>query len=117
MSLLRRKRKYRIFRTPRFSRFFKRNTEAVSFKGNRVALFRTGGEFFIAMFKALGEALRSICLEFYIIKDDRVGREFADCLLAAAGRGVKVTLLYDYFRRIRRFRRIPSQMAGRGDHD
>ncbi|KAF0217916.1 MAG: cardiolipin [Geobacteraceae bacterium] len=97
MSLLRRKRKYHIFRTPRFSRFFKRNTDAVSFKGNRVVLFRNGGEFFLALFRALGEAARNVCLEFYIIKDDRVGREFADCLLAAAERGVEVTLLYDYF--------------------
>lgn len=97
MSLLRRKRKYHIFRTPRFSSFFKRNTDAVSFKGNRVILFRNGGEFFDALFKTLDEAARNICLEFYIIKDDRVGGEFADLLIAAAERGVEVCLLYDYF--------------------
>lgn len=96
MSLLRRKRKYRVFRTPRFLDSFKRNTEASASRGNRVTLFSQGGEFLPAMLQALLAAERCIVLEFYIIRDDCTGRAFAETLLSAAGRGVKVLLLYDY---------------------
>lgn len=48
------------------------------------------------MFQAIHQAERTVCLEFYIIRDDATGRAFADTLLAAAARGVMVYLLYDY---------------------
>jgi cardiolipin synthase len=96
MSLLRRKRKYRIFRTPRFFNLFRRNTEAAASKGNRVELFKSGEEFFAALFQKIEEAEKIVCLEFYLIHDDHTGRALADALLRAAGRGVKVYLLYDY---------------------
>ena len=96
MSLLRRKRKHRVLRTPRFFRRFRRNTEAAFSRGNRVELFRDGGDFFPAMLEALLEASRTIQLEFYIIRNDAIGNAFAETLLAAASRGVEVSLLYDY---------------------
>lgn len=96
MTLLRRKRKYLAFRSPRFFNLFRRNTEAFPTRGNRVELFKQGGEFFPAMFQAIHQAERTVCLEFYIIRDDATGRAFADTLLAAAARGVMVYLLYDY---------------------
>lgn len=96
MSILRRKRKYRVFRTTKFSNFFRRNTEAVSFRGNRVELFRHGGEFFPAMLAAILGAQKHLCLEFYIIRDDCVGCAFAQALVSAAERGVEVLLIYDY---------------------
>ena len=96
MSLLRRKRKYRVFRTPRFFRFFRRNTEALVSKGNKVKLFKQGGIFLPALFQALQEAEHLIILEFYIIRDDCTGCAFTEALFTAAERGVKVLLLYDY---------------------
>jgi cardiolipin synthase len=96
MSLLRRKRKSLAFRSPRFFNLFTRNTEAAFSRGNQVELFKQGGEFFPAMFQAIRQAERSVCLEFYIIRDDITGRAFAEALLGAAARGVKVYLLYDY---------------------
>jgi len=96
MSLLRRKRKYRIFRTPRFFRFFRRNTEASVSQGNKVKLYRQGGEFLPALFQAFHEAERCIILEFYIIRDDCTGCAFTEALFIAAERGVEVLLLYDY---------------------
>lgn len=96
MSLLRRKRKSHIFRTPRFFRWFRRNTEAVFSHGNRVHLFNSGAEIIAAMLQSFSAARHSICAEFYIIRNDRTGRAFADALLAAAARGITVRLLYDY---------------------
>ena len=96
MSLLRRKRKHRIFRTARFFRWFRRNTEAVCIQGNRVHLFNSGGDLFAAMLQAFGAAKSHICAEFYIIRNDLTGQAFADSLLEAAARGVRVQLMYDY---------------------
>jgi len=96
MTSMRRKRKQLLFRTTKFFDFFKRNTEAVSFLGNRATLYRYGSEFFPALLEAIPQADTSICLEFYAINDDQTGRTVADALLAAAARGVRVYLLYDY---------------------
>lgn len=95
MSLIRR-RKFAKLRTARFFHLFRRNTEAVFSRGNRVELFGQGGEFFPALLRALQNATRHIHLEFYIIRDDCIGCAFAETLLAAAARGVEVSLLYDY---------------------
>ncbi|TSK08694.1 MAG: cardiolipin synthase B [Geobacter sp.] len=96
MTSVRRKRKPFLFRTPRFFDLFRKNTEAVSFLGNRATLYRYGSEFFPALLEAIPQAKTSICLEFYAIADDETGRHVADALIEAAGRGVRVHVLYDY---------------------
>lgn len=48
-----------------------------------------------AMLAAIREARRSIHLETYLLRDDRVGRDFAAALSAAVSRGVEVRVLYD----------------------
>lgn len=96
MTSMRRKRKQLLFQTTKFFDFFRRNTQAVSFLGNRATLYRYGSEFFPALLEAIPLAKASICLEFYTVNDDETGRLVADALLAAAARGVRVYLLYDY---------------------
>ena len=98
MASMRRKRKQLLFHTTKFFDFFRRNTEAVSFLGNRATLYRYGSEFFPALLEAIPQAEASICMEFYAINDDQTGpgRAVEDALLAAAARGVRVYLLYDY---------------------
>jgi cardiolipin synthase A/B len=96
MISLRRKRKQLLFRTTKFFEFFKRNTEAVSFVGNRATLYRDGSEFFPALLEAISMAQSSVCMEFYAICDDETGRMVANALITAAGRGVRVFLMYDY---------------------
>jgi cardiolipin synthase len=96
MSLIRRKRKHRFLRTPRFFHIFRRNTEATFSPGNRVELFDHGGKFFPAMLQACQDAQCHIELEFYIIRDDCTGCSLAEALLSAVERGVEVHLLYDY---------------------
>ncbi len=96
MAFLRRKRTKGIFRTLRFSARFRSNTEAALSKGNRVVLYPHGGDFFPALFRAFHSAEKSICAEFYMIKDDGTGNAFAEALTDAASRGVRVSLIYDY---------------------
>lgn len=63
--------------------------------GNRVELLINGAETFRAIFEAIDQARDYVLVQFYIIRDDRVGRELRDRLVAARGRGVRVMLLYD----------------------
>lgn len=95
-SSYRPKRSSGIFRTPRFLRRFRKNTQAISFSGNKVELFRNGGDFFPAMFREFDLATRHICIEFYILRNDQIGNLFAETLINAVQRGVTVYLMYDY---------------------
>lgn len=54
-----------------------------------------GRESFIARLAMVEAAQRTLDLQYYIWQDDVVGTTFADRLLAAADRGVKVRLLLD----------------------
>jgi cardiolipin synthase A/B len=96
MTITRRKRKGLLFQTSRFFDFFRRNTEAAVTLENRATLYRYGSEFFPALIEAISHARSSVCMEFYTISDDETGRAVADALLAAATRGVRVYVLYDY---------------------
>ncbi len=63
--------------------------------GNRVALLRSGGEFFPALLQAIGTAEREVWLETYLYADDSAGRRVAEALIEAAQRGVLVRVLVD----------------------
>ncbi len=56
-----------------------------------------GEDIFPAMLEAIAGASDSVRLETYIYSDGRLGRLFADALLAAAQRGVRVSVLIDAF--------------------
>ncbi|MGH7942412.1 MAG: phospholipase D-like domain-containing protein [Limisphaerales bacterium] len=56
-----------------------------------------GEKIFPAMLNAIDNARLSVRLETYIFSDGRLGRQFADVLLAAAKRGVRVCILVDDF--------------------
>lgn len=66
-------------------------------RGNGARLLIDGREAFDAMFASIDEARDYVLAQFYIIRDDELGRAFQERLLAAAERGVRVYLLYDEF--------------------
>jgi cardiolipin synthase len=96
MFLIKRKRKYRFLHGSRFFKIFQRNAHALFSQGNRVELYDQGGSFLPALLKGCRDAREYIHLEFYIIRDDPIGSSFAEALLSAVERGVKVFLIYDY---------------------
>jgi len=96
MSLIRRKRKYRFLHSSRFFSILRENTHAEFSRGNRVELFEQGCSFIPALLDACRNAREQIHFEFYIIRDDSIGRSFAEELINAAARGVEVFLIYDY---------------------
>jgi len=63
--------------------------------GNEAELLIDGEATFASLFDGIARAQKSILVQFYIIHDDGVGREFADRLIERAKAGVKIHLLYD----------------------
>ncbi len=64
-------------------------------KGNDVELLIDGERTFESIFAGISRAQEVLLVQFYIIHDDELGREFADRLIERANAGVKVYLLYD----------------------
>ncbi len=62
---------------------------------NHVALLINGEATFAAIFKALASAKQVILIQFFIVKDDDLGRRLRDILLERAAAGVSVYFLYD----------------------
>jgi cardiolipin synthase len=71
------------------------NVGSVMVGGNDAELLENGDGVFTAILKDLREAAFSINIEVYIFADDAAGRMFADAMIEAAGRGIKVRLLVD----------------------
>jgi len=64
-------------------------------QGNRVALLRSGGEYFPALVAAIDRAQTEVWLETYIFADDDAGRIVAAALVRAAARGVAERVMVD----------------------
>jgi cardiolipin synthase A/B len=63
----------------------------------RVQLLWKGRESFEAIFRAVEEAERLICLQFYIFRDDETGRQLGELLKKKSRQEVGVYVLYDHF--------------------
>jgi cardiolipin synthase len=63
--------------------------------GNKVTLLQDGPDTYESMFAAIADAQDHVNVEFYIIEDDDVGREFAQVLLERQANGVQVNIIYD----------------------
>ena len=75
---------------------FSRAAGAPLVEGNKVELLRDAAENYPAWLDAINSAEKWIHFESYIVHDDDSGREFAAALSAAAKRGVKVRVVYDW---------------------
>ena len=62
---------------------------------NSVSLLHNGSNAFTALIAALQHAVRSIHMEYYIIRDDRIGRTIAEILIRKARVGLEVRVIYD----------------------
>jgi cardiolipin synthase A/B len=86
-------------RSWRFMRLLKRMRPLLlplTYRRNQVTLLPNGEKFFKALLAAIDSAECFILLEYYIIRNDATGTEFAKALTDAAARGVSVFLIYDY---------------------
>ena len=75
---------------------FSRVSGANKVGGNALRILRDAAENYPAWLAAIAAATHHIHFENYIIRDDTVGREFADALSAKARSGIPVRVLYDW---------------------
>jgi len=71
------------------------NGGALGTKNNQVRLFSDGEEKFGALLKDIEGAMHHINLEYYIFRDDELGKRFVSALAAKAKEGVEVRVLKD----------------------
>ncbi len=64
-------------------------------RGNSSKLLVDGQQTFEAIFAGIDSAESYVLAQYYIIQDDRIGRQFQEHLISAAERGVRVYLIYD----------------------
>ena len=62
---------------------------------NKMELFTEGDKFFMSFLQDLRNAKSTINVEFYILRNDKLGDEFMDVLIQKAKEGVKVRLMID----------------------
>jgi cardiolipin synthase len=78
--------------------------------GNRLTSLHNGEQAYPEMLAAIRAAEKNITLESYIFDWDDVGRQFADALGTAAGRGVRVHILLDGIGAVGSFSRIGRRL-------
>ena len=63
--------------------------------GNAAQLLIDGEETFSAILSAIEAATDYILIQFYIVRDDQIGKEFKRALIAKARQGVRIYFIYD----------------------
>ena len=70
-------------------------SEVPFLNGNEVELLVDGHATFDSIFEGIAKAKDYLLVQFYIVRDDALGKELAERLIERAKAGVKVYLLYD----------------------
>lgn len=81
---------------PLLDQAFSRAAGTPRIEGNSVRLLCDAAENYPAWLDAIAAAERYVHFESYIIRDDKVGRQFAEALMAKCRQGVPIRLLYDW---------------------
>ncbi|MFK7850725.1 MAG: cardiolipin synthase [Akkermansiaceae bacterium] len=63
--------------------------------GNKLKLLINGEETFDELFTAMQKASSYICINFFIVKNDKVGKKFQQLMIERAKAGVRVLFLFD----------------------
>ena len=64
-------------------------------KGNKVGLLINGEQTFASIFDEIDRAKHYILLQFYIVRDDKLGRELQEKLIEKSRQGVRIYFLFD----------------------
>lgn len=73
----------------------RRLTNIPFLRANHVELLIDGAETYQAMISAIESASSYVLVQFYIVRDDAVGRRLRDALITRSRTGVRVLFLYD----------------------
>lgn len=89
-------------------------SEVPFLSGNEVELLVDGHATFDSIFAGIAAARSYLLVQFYIVRDDALGKELAERLIERANAGVKVYLLYDDIGSTGMPRRFRSQLRAAG---
>ena len=64
-------------------------------RGNDLRVLIDGKEAFDRIFRAIEKSEKYLCVNFFIVKNDRLGKRFQEALIERAHAGVKVYFLFD----------------------
>lgn len=84
--------------------------------GNEVELLIDGEDTFRSIFDGIEAALESVLVQFYIVRDDTLGRELQALLMRKAQEGVRVHFLYDEIGSYRLPSAYLAEMSAAGVH-
>lgn len=73
----------------------KRNNHSPLLEGSKVNVIASGKEMFWSLLADMNKALDHIHIEFFIFKDDEIGRLVKSMLMKKSTQGVKVRFIYD----------------------
>ena len=71
------------------------NNQALYTQDNSIQIFQEGNDLFREIIAAIERAERYIHIEYYIIRNDNLGRSILDALVRKASAGIEVKILYD----------------------
>jgi cardiolipin synthase len=71
------------------------NSDSLLTTGNQCKILNNGAETFDAIFKAIKSATHHIHLEYYILEDDKIGRQLIALLKKKCSEGVEVRIIVD----------------------
>ena len=97
-----------------YVRVFERVADLPAVSGNRMDLLIDGPETFEAIFAAIEAAEVYVLVQFYIVRDDDLGRALKDRLIARARAGVSVRMLYDRIGSFKLPQRYISELSAAG---
>ncbi len=84
------------------------------YPGNNVRMYVRGNDKFDDMLNDINLAQKFVHIQYFIIRDDALGRRVRDALVAAVKRGVEVRLLYDDMGSFTTSRRFFEDMKQQG---
>lgn len=87
---------------------------AVYTSNNTVEIYTDGHRKFDALLEDIGRAKHHIHLEYYIVRDDELGRRLVRALADKAAEGVEVKFLYDHIGSSKLTRRFFSELRAAG---
>ena len=83
-------------------------------RGNELKLLIDGKEAYKAGFDAIGSAREYVLVNFYMVKNDRVGNRLKEVLIERARAGVRVYFLFDEMGSVNLSRRFLDELAQAG---
>ncbi|MBK1883106.1 cardiolipin synthase [Luteolibacter pohnpeiensis] len=83
-------------------------------RGNDLELLIDGEQTFSRLFEQIRQAKNYVCVNFYIVKSDRIGLKFRDLLIEKANQGVRIWFLFDEFGSHKLPRKYLNQLKAAG---